>query len=457
MANVVWHRKLRIYLDLTRADLGHEEYEDLWGTVYGMDRMYAARDVPVRERDLQCGGVCQEAGVEAPMFLRVRNGRREAVHERAEDEERHTAPVSDEHKAYQERILKAAQEGGYRGDSEVRTRVGRSWIQTDTLIEGADGRRIGWEIQLSSAGTDGPRSVRARASRAEKNGITPAWHTDRVDYAHRHDSHWTRSDNLPAYVIAKTGDLRVVSGFRALDFWRCDIHAVHPCPNGVRRCGKAHATPTPRSILFDDLVRSTAAGLIVPIQFRTATKQQRFWVTDADRDRLEDLYADDTQLPPAPETAGSTDRASYNRPTCKPTREAERSPLPTLAPAATALAYIPKQPAPSASESATPPASPVTDVVVHGDARREDAVSFEALIAAQQAADCARQRLEQLSSDDERRHQRTVWFEVASQAQAAVTRYARAKRLNRFEVEQRVRQAARDEVGLAWPTPHPRR
>ncbi|WP_333773364.1 hypothetical protein, partial [Streptomyces sp. IBSBF 3136] len=323
MANIVWHRKLRIYLDLTRADLGHEEYEDLWGTVYAMDRMYSARGVPVRERELQCGGVCQEAGVEAPMFLRVRNGRREAVHERAEDEERHTAPVSDEHNAYQERILKAAHQGGYAGDSEVRTRVGRSWIQTDTLIEGADGRRIGWEIQLSSAGTEGPRSVRARASRAEKNGITPAWHTDRADYANRHDSQWTRSNNLPAYVIAKTGDLRVVSGFRTLDFWRCDVHAVHPCPHGVRRCGKAHATPTPHGILFDDLVRGTAAGLIVPIQFRTATKQHRFWVTDADRDRLEDLQADDTQLPPAPDTSGSADRASYNRPTCNPTRDAE--------------------------------------------------------------------------------------------------------------------------------------
>lgn len=110
-----------------------------------------------------------------------------------------------------------------------------SWIQTDTLIEGSDGLRIGWEVQLSSAGTDGPRSVRARAAKAQKNGITPAWHTDRSAYADRHDTHWTRSNNLPAYLIAKTGDLRAISGFRRLDFWQCDIHAVHPCPNG-RSC-----------------------------------------------------------------------------------------------------------------------------------------------------------------------------------------------------------------------------
>lgn len=72
VANIVWHAKFRI-LDLTRDDVGHEEHEGLWDMAYGMDRMYAARGVPVRERDLQCGGACQEAGVEAAMFLRVRH------------------------------------------------------------------------------------------------------------------------------------------------------------------------------------------------------------------------------------------------------------------------------------------------------------------------------------------------------------------------------------------------
>ncbi|MFF7889402.1 hypothetical protein ACH40F_52630 [Streptomyces sp. NPDC020794] len=42
MANVVWHAKLRIFLDLTKDDLDHPEYEDLWSTVYAMDRMPAA-------------------------------------------------------------------------------------------------------------------------------------------------------------------------------------------------------------------------------------------------------------------------------------------------------------------------------------------------------------------------------------------------------------------------------
>jgi hypothetical protein len=88
--------------------------------------------------------------------------------------------------------------------------------RADTLVCGEDGLRICWEVQSSSAAAHGPRSVRARASHAARHGITPAWHTDRADYADRRDTHWTRSDRLPARVIAKTGALRVVSGFRAL-------------------------------------------------------------------------------------------------------------------------------------------------------------------------------------------------------------------------------------------------
>ncbi|MCX5434755.1 hypothetical protein OHU11_42005 (plasmid) [Streptomyces sp. NBC_00257] len=372
MANVVWHEKLRIHLDLTRDDLGHEGLPGLWDTIYATDRLYAARSVPVSQRGLQCGGVCQEAGVIAWMHLRLRaNGRREAVHEKAEDEARHTAPMSDEHKAYQERILLAATAGGFGGDCEVRTRVGRSWIQTDTLVEGAGGRRIGWEVQLSTAGEHGPRSVRARASKAAKHGIIPAWHTDRADYALRSDTQWTRSNNLPAHVIAKAGDLRVISGFRALDFWHCGVRALYPCPNGARRCGKHHATPKPRDVLFDDLVRKTAAGEIVPVEHRTASKTHRFWVTSTDRDRLEDLRSDDTVLPllSDKDVPGG---ASANRPTCRPAAAVTALAPPVAIPSEPLKVTIPRQLspipslpakpaiAPAPSPTPTPPPSPPT-------------------------------------------------------------------------------------------------
>ncbi|MGW1761526.1 hypothetical protein [Streptomyces mirabilis] len=338
MANLVWHTKFGIHLNLTLDDLGHPNLPNLWSIVYDTDRLYAARDIPVRERDLQCGGICQESGVTAWMYLRQRaNGRREAVHERAEDEERHTAPMTAEHRAYQERIVRAAEIGGFSADCEVRTRTGRrGWIQTDTLVQGESGLRIGWEVQLSTADTHGPRSVRSRAARAAKHGITPAWHTDRADYARRRDTHWTRSNNLPAHVIARTGDLRVVSGFRALDFWRCDGRALYRCPDTQSRCGNVHVTPKPKDVLFDDLVRQTAAGLIVPIDHRDGSSTHRFWVTSTDRDRLQDHRHDNTNLPPLPdsEEEDGPAGASRRRPTCRPATvpppSAQHMPAPLL-------------------------------------------------------------------------------------------------------------------------------
>ncbi|MER6316442.1 hypothetical protein ABT237_22100 [Streptomyces sp. NPDC001581] len=368
MANMVWHTKLKMLLDLKQENLGQDTIDDLWDFLYRTDRVLAQRNVPVSERELQCGGICRDAGVVAWMYLRQQaNGRREAVHERKEDEDRHKAPMSDEHKAYQERILRAAAEGGFQGDCEVRTPIGRSsFIRTDTLIEGEGGRRIGWEVQLSSAGADGPSSVKARAAKATKRGITPAWHTDRADYARRSDTQWTRSNNLPAHVIAKIGDLRVISGYRALDFWVCDLRALYPCPDGVRRCGKPHATPKPRDVPFDDLVRRTAAGTVVPVEYLRRTRVDRFWVTDADRDRLADLQAGVIILPPT-RPDDSSSKTSPNRPTCRPTASLSGS-VPAVAVASEPTALIPQQrtfaPVPPPVEAFDPGPQPLSHSAV---------------------------------------------------------------------------------------------
>lgn len=317
MANSVLYTKTGITLDLEREDLGHPGMPNLWETLYQRDRVLGAMRVPVSERGFQCAGVCLKAGVVAWMHLREQGGRRQAVHERSEDEARHTAPMSDEHKAYQERIIRAAEDAGFRAGSEVRTPIGpRRWIQTDTLVEGDNGLRIGWEVQLSTASVKGPRSVRARAGKASTNGITPAWHTDREDYARRNDTQWTSSNRLPARIIAKTGGLRVVSGFRVLDFWRCDVTADLPCTEGPGRCWKLHATPRPRDVLFDDLVRKTAAGLIAPLEYWSGSRMQRFWVPADERDRYYDVFG-----APTPTGGAEQQRAglgSKDGPTCRP-------------------------------------------------------------------------------------------------------------------------------------------
>lgn len=319
MANVVWHVQLGVQLYLDRENLGPHGSPGLWDQIYAQDRADSAAGIRVSQRGrLQCGGICRARGVVAWMHLRERNGRPEAVHEHAEDEARHARmPVSDEHKAYQERIVRTAETAGFRAATEVHTPTGpRRGIRTDTLVEGDGGLRIGWEVQLSTVGKNGPKSVRSRASKALEHGITPAWHTDRADYAQRNDTQWTRSDKLPAYVIAKSGDLRVVSGFRALDFWRCDHRALYQCPKGRQvGCGDMHVTPKPRDIMFDDLVRKTASGLIVPIEHRMGTRVHRFWVNDQDYLRYAEIHGVPARTVDPQETVG---RGSQGGPTCRP-------------------------------------------------------------------------------------------------------------------------------------------
>src|SRR5690348_10655434 len=58
------------------------------------------------------------------------------------------------------------------------------------------------------------------------------------------------------------------------------------------RSGEAMPVDGAAPAVGDDLVRRTAAAGIVPVQFRTAPQPHRFWVTDADRERLEGFYGD---------------------------------------------------------------------------------------------------------------------------------------------------------------------
>ncbi|MFF8250032.1 hypothetical protein [Streptomyces griseus] len=318
MANKVHHLTTNIHVDLIKLARGDAREAVKFDILYEIGQQDAANGVLVADRGLLCDGDCKENNVVAWMYLRKKsNGRREAVHERREDERRHTAPMSDEHKAYQARVARVATTEGWSADTEFRTPTGRTWIKTDVLVQGAGGLRIGWEIQLSATESDGLRSVRARAQKAAAHGITPAWHTDRASYANRHDTQWTRSDNLPADVIEKAGELRVISGYRALETWRCDARAVYPCVDGGwGSCWKYHTTPRPLGILFDDLVRKTASGLIVPVEHKVGRDIHRFWVTDTDRERYYDILSGALPAMDAEEKPAA--HASSNAPTCRP-------------------------------------------------------------------------------------------------------------------------------------------
>ncbi len=184
--------------------------------------------------------------------------------------------------------------------------------------------------------------------------------------------------------------------------------------------------------MFDDLIRRTAAGTIVPVQFRVGGTTHRFWVTDTDRDRLEDLRSDDTQLPPVP-APGAPARASRNRPTCKPSVSAPNAPAP-----------VPARPASPAAETAPAPseAGAQTDAAPSHPPLHRNGLPDE-LVTLQQAADDAHLQLQRLEEPEERDRQRRAWREAAAAVQDAVAQYAKAQGLNRYEVEKRLRHAVR--------------
>jgi hypothetical protein len=296
-----------------------------WNFLYKRDRQYGDEGVRVEDRGIRCAGICWNQGVVAWMYLRQqRNGRREAVHQHREDQDRHRSPArGDRHIAWQERAVRAAESDGHSARTEVRATGPRGRIQTDVLY-GEGEHRIGLEIQLSDTPTLGKSSVPYRVAKAHDLGITPWWHTDRVDYAQRTDATWTRSDNLPAQAIVAKGEITVWTGHRTLDFWRCDDRSPVPCPTKKRgRCGDFHTTPQVQPIGFDDLIRKTAAGLIVPLEYASGGRTHRFWVAADDRDR----YLDNGGEPGAgvEDSAGSSQqqpKASKGGPTCRPRIEA---------------------------------------------------------------------------------------------------------------------------------------
>ncbi len=108
------------------------------------------------------------------MYLRQqRNGRREAVHQHREDQDRHRGPARGEkHIAWQERAVRAAESDGHPAQTEVRATGPRGRIQTDVLY-GEEGNRIGLEIQLSDTPSVGKSSVPYRAAKARDSAITP--------------------------------------------------------------------------------------------------------------------------------------------------------------------------------------------------------------------------------------------------------------------------------------------
>lgn len=118
---------------------------------------------------LQCIDSDHPAGAPPWLYLRVNeHGIREARHISGV-EHRPSAGESDEHKALKERIVRAAESGGFEAKTEQRAKHRKR--QTDVVVQG-NRVVLGFEPQLSPITA---ATVRRRSEIAIDDGITPAW------------------------------------------------------------------------------------------------------------------------------------------------------------------------------------------------------------------------------------------------------------------------------------------
>lgn len=275
MANGVWHVKLAIEIDLTLQDLGHPAMPGLWELLYSDKR-------PVAQRGLQC----LECRAERPhcpewMFLRVRNGQREAVHFNSSIGEHSAKSESDEHKALKDRIATTGDREGFRVVTEDRAHDGAR--RTDVTVMG--NVAVGWEIQVSNISESG---VKQRAALARRDGLVPSWTTSAKKLSEvLRGAPWSLIVPRPWQEIRAGHEIRVAGGVRVLEMLQC-VRIPGPCP--VKRTGKCsdfHGIWEVYNPTLDDLVRGSAAGDWVPVIVPQSRWMNRFWTRPADRD----LYA----------------------------------------------------------------------------------------------------------------------------------------------------------------------
>ncbi|MDC2954342.1 hypothetical protein PO587_07715 [Streptomyces gilvifuscus] len=276
MTYSVWHRGLGITLDLTEADLGHPEYPRLLDEIYG----------DYQPDLLYCLEAHEDEGFICPGFMTIRkvNGRPHAMHV-AKGERPETKAESDLHKALGEYTAKVAAGEGFRvtrpgGD---RPEKGRA----DVTVEGADSRRLAYEIQLAAIAGG---SVDDRTRVARRAGLTPLWLVNNENAIPIDRAPWARLNVQSWRDVTDRAALPVRGGIKQLHMSRCDWGNPVPCPQqGAGRCGGRHALWEPvRGLYYDDVIRRTATGELVSLYLpRPAGRRGwHMWVTPSDKEEF---------------------------------------------------------------------------------------------------------------------------------------------------------------------------
>ncbi|MEV4078361.1 hypothetical protein [Nonomuraea fuscirosea] len=276
MTHSVFHRLYGIELNLTEEHLGHPEHPGLIDELY---RRY-------RPDVLYCLDAYEHGGYACPGFmsLRRRDGRFYAYHV-PEGERQETQPESDLHKALKDYTAESADRQGFAVRVEDRAKHGKR--RTDVTVIGAEGRELGYEIQLSAIAKG---SVDKRTRTALADGLTPLWLVNDENAIPIDRAPWARLNVFSWKDVRRRDALPVRGGVKTLRMAPCDGDNPLPCPRtGRGRCGGRHGVWEPtHGLNYDDVIRQTATGELVPLFVERSDGRRRWylWVTPADKERF---------------------------------------------------------------------------------------------------------------------------------------------------------------------------
>jgi hypothetical protein len=331
---------------------------------------------PIKAGTLLCQRCIQIGRENTSVHLRdIGDGRLRPAHHGSADGPC-TEPESEEHKAWKDRIATTLQRAGYTADVEYANRS--RGIRTDVVAYGDDGRRIGWEVQLSAIAA---ATVTRRTNRAISAGLIPSWMTTDTSASSKtrplvNRVPWSMATDITAAQIANGAASWVHGSIRTLRERRCkELPGL--CPHSVRGaytydCGKWHVLWEQETLYVDDFVGKTAAGLYIPIAIPSvdATSVARWWVRPEDRDRYatpdrpctEDALPEHLKVPRPRQSQGdpedsrlhapgrtpdkprrATGRASAAEPVFNPVVPIDTLDAPTTADAITAASVLPAE------------------------------------------------------------------------------------------------------------------
>ncbi|WP_328311606.1 hypothetical protein OG432_15980 [Streptomyces sp. NBC_00442] len=308
MANGIWHAEYGIAINLTRSDLGLNEYQGCLPADLTPEKLLEDITRPLQDRErerLQCldhheHGVCKAEREGRSPWMTVRRCRRGtellliAAHLPARSAP--TPPESLRHQALKERIVRAAERHScLTADAEMTAQGSRRKIRSDVRVSGP-GRTVGWEAQYSPITAP---TVRRRSQIAVEAGITPLWVTDSDRAALINRAPWARVDDVPWQDIASRARMLIRGGVRYLQEWKCTAGAERQCPAKTASmfgCGDFHTIfevpalclPAKRHTEVDELVVASADGSFVPLQVPMPSdprQASRMWVPAQDHER----------------------------------------------------------------------------------------------------------------------------------------------------------------------------